>query len=64
MNQNARIYEDLVEAARGGSDGAQRALRDFLRCAAGTLPLDVLLDLSERILESMHVDLQKAARRN
>ena len=64
MSQDVRVYAGLIEAARGGSEGAQTALRQFLRDCSATLPADVLLRISDLILESMREQVRGDVRRN
>jgi hypothetical protein len=64
MSQDVRVYAGLIEAARGGSEGAETALRQFLGDCAPTLPTDVLLLISDLILQSMHEQIRSDARRN
>lgn len=64
MSQDVKVYAGLVEAARGGSEGAETALRQFLRDCADSLPPDTLLRLSEVILQSMREQVRNDVRRN
>ena len=64
MSQDVRVYAGLIEAARGGSAGAETVLREFLRDAPSTFPNDVLLRISDVILQSMHEQIRSDVRRN
>jgi hypothetical protein len=64
MSQDVTVYAGLIEAARGGSAGAETALRQFLRDCSGTLPTPVLLRISELVLQSMHEQVRNDVRRN
>jgi hypothetical protein len=64
MRQDVRVYAGLIEAARGGSEGAETALRQFLRDSTPALPADLLLRISDLVLQSMREQSRIDVRRN
>lgn len=57
--ENVETYAGLIREADNGSTGAQLALKEFLKNVAGNLPIPLLIEISEVILEDQREQLRQ-----
>lgn len=62
--RHLRMYDHSIEMARTGKPNHERFLRVRLREYADTMPLDLLLEISEVILRHRRRELQQEADEN
>jgi hypothetical protein len=64
MNSNAHQYAEAIQNARSGNERAERFLRLRLKSTADAMPAQLLLSLSELILQYRRDEQKDEARRN
>ena len=65
MSRNVAFYQELLKVAREGNVGAESMLREFItKHAPEKMPREVVLDVSELILEHMRDTLRGQAEQN
>jgi hypothetical protein len=64
VSDNVRRYKDAIERARNGDAGMEKFLRMRLATTAATMPLVVLLEVSEALLDGRRGELRNEAERN
>lgn len=64
MSSNAKRYAEAIARARTGDTSAEQFLRQRLKSTADVMPLDVLVAVSETLLDGRRDELRRDAERN